>query len=198
LKVNGLAAEARVLQDLAPLRKAFEVGGVDRIELALRLLQRSAGREAAEVLPVVAVTRVIGLLTRGERGRAEQLDVGIEEHEARRHHADDLVRLAAEPQILADRIITAAKHALPETVREDDDLLLSELALRISEELAAIRLRPQDAEERRRDQHRLDALGFAESAAADRDAGLAEQRLLFERGHVATAIEVVGNAIGAA
>ena len=61
------------------------------------------------------------------------------------------------------RIIAAAEQPLPEAVRQDDDLLLAELALRFGEELAAIRLRAEHAEERRRDQHRLDAFGFAEA-----------------------------------
>ena len=159
--------------------------------------QRGAGLQAAELLPVVAVPRLVRFLARGERGGPEQLDLGIEEDEIRRQHADDLVGLAAEPQVLADRVVAAAKQPLPEAVREDDDLFLSELALLVGEQLAAKRLRAQHAEERRRDDHRLDALGLGEPGAAQRDAGLAKQRRLLERRHVALAIEVVGHAVGA-
>ena len=78
---------------------------------------------------------------------------------------------------------------------EDDDFLLPELALRIGEQLTAMRLRGEDAKEGRRDEHALDSLGLAEPAAADREAGLTEERLLLDRGHVAAAIEVVGDAV---
>ena len=126
------------------------------------------------------------------------MEIGIEEDEIRGQHADDLVGLAAQPDVLADRVIAAAEQPLPGAMGEDDDLLLSEFALLLGEELAAIRLRAEHPEERRRDEHRLDAFGLCQPAAADRDAGLAEQRRLLERRHVALAVEVVGHAVGAA
>ena len=66
---------------------------------------------------------------------------GLRNTKSLRQHADDLVRLAAKPKVLADRVIAAAEQPLPEAVRQDDDLLLPELALRVGEELAAKRLR---------------------------------------------------------
>ena len=42
------------------------------------------------------------------------------------------------------------------------------------------------------------AFGLRQPAAAERDTGLAEQRRLLERRHVALAVEVVGHAVGAA
>jgi hypothetical protein len=149
------------------------------------------------LLPVIAVPRVVRLFARGEGGRPENLNIGIEKHEGRRQHADDLVRLAAQPQILPHRIVAAAKSALPEAVREDDDFFLPEFALRLGKELAAQRLCAQRAEKRWRDGHGLDALRLRESGTAQRDAGLAEERRLFERRHVAFAIEVIGHAVGA-
>ena len=64
-----------------------------------------------------------------ERRGPEQLDLGIEEDEVRRQHADDLERLAAQPKVLPNRIVAAAKRPLPEAVSQDDDLFLPELGL---------------------------------------------------------------------
>ena len=80
-------------------------------------------------------------------------------------------------------------------MREDDDLFLPELALFFGEQLAAQRLRAEHAEERRRDDHRLDALRLRKPRPAQRDAGFAKQPRLFEHRHVALAIEVVGHAV---
>ena len=158
LEVDHVAAEARVLEDLLPLRKALEVRGVDRIQLALRLLERGARLQPSNLLPVVAVPGFVGLVARGERGGAEELQIGIEEDELPGQHADDLVGLAAQPDVLPDGVVAAAKQPLPGSVRKDDDFLLAQLALRLREELATIRLRAKHPEERRRDEHRLDCV----------------------------------------
>ena len=62
---------------------------------------------------------------------------GLRNTKSRRQHADDLVGLAAKAQVLADRVVAPAEQPLPEAVRQDDDLLLPELALRVGEELTA-------------------------------------------------------------
>ena len=77
----GHGVKAGVDQHFLQLRKALEVGGVDGVDLSLRLLDRAPGLSRPDLLPVVAVPTIVGSVLGGERHRRPQLHLGIDEAE---------------------------------------------------------------------------------------------------------------------
>ena len=156
---------------------------------ACACVERGAGREPADLLVVLAVARFFGPLLVGERERHPDSQIGIEEGEIRRQHADHLVELVVETEIAADDAVDPAGLALGERVAEDGHLLTPQLALVLREQSAARGVRPQDAEERWRHLHR----GYAFGARAFADSKPAEliERLRFEHRGQRQAVEVV-------
>jgi hypothetical protein len=119
--------EPGVDEQLFVLGKANEVGGVDRVDLLLGLLNARAGLEAPDVLPAVVVALLVVFLLRGERQRRPQHHVRVQKIEPLRHHADDVVRLAVEADILADRLRVASELRLPQRVAQHRLLLVAGL-----------------------------------------------------------------------
>ncbi len=195
LKVPDSRRELRVEQDRLERREPLEVLRVDGVDLRLRLLDARARLEPAHLLPVVAVPLRVGALLGSEGRRGPQLNLGIDESPPLRHHADDHERVAIDPQVLPHGIIAAGKQPLPQPVAQNDLALLSDLGIGLGKQPAAMRLGAQQAEERRRHRHAREPLGIALSLAANRHAGGAIHRELFERGHAGQPIEVVGNAV---
>ena len=177
--------DERLLQRTGPL----EDHAVQGVDACLRLRQRGAGREPADLLVVLAVAGFFGTLLVGEREGHPDSQIGIEEGEIRRQHADHFVELVVETEIAADDAVDAAGLALGERVAEDGDLVTPQLALVLREQPAAHGGRPQDAEERRRHLHRGHTLG-ARAFADSKPAELIE-RLRLEHGRQRQAVEVV-------
>jgi hypothetical protein len=185
---------------VAELREALDVGGVERVELRLQLLDRRAGTQAAEVKEAIARAGAVGLLFGGERQRNPELDALrgavvavvalLEEGELARHHADDRVRMAGprQPERAADDRRVAAVHALPEGVAQDDLLVVAHFAFGVGEGTAEDRRRAQDAEQRRRRAHAAQLLRHA--VDAHRIEPIGEQALFFQRGQRLAPIEV--------
>ncbi len=195
LKRLDLRVEPGVHQDFFQRRKSLEVCRVDRIDLGLRLLDRVARLEPSHLLPVVAVAALVGPIFRGKRHRHPQLDVGIDEAERGGHDANDAVQDAVHPKVASERVVSAAEEPLPQAIAEHDLLVVADLGFFLGEELPAMRLRLQEAEERRRHLHRRHAFDLAGALTANRHAGRAIHRNLFERGGLREAIVIVGNAI---
>ena len=95
--VDG-GVEPGVDQQFFILRKAQEVGGVERVDLLLGLLNARAGLEARDVLVAVVVALLVVLLLRRERQRRPQHHVRVQEIEPLGHDADDAVGLAVRRQ----------------------------------------------------------------------------------------------------
>ena len=150
------------------------------------------GLQPRDVRPVVAVPLIVGLLFGGEGDRQPHLDVGIEEPEVLREHADDRIRLAVDADVAADRAVLAAEPLLPRCVGEDRLLGLADFAVLFGKDPPAQRLRLQQPEQRRRRHHRADALRFP--LAAERHAARVIERLLLEDRRFAQPIVVVGHA----
>ena len=142
--------------------------------------------------PVVAVPPAVGLVLRRERRRKIRVDVGPQEAEVGGQDADDLVGLRVELHRSAHDVAIAAVLALPEPVAEDDDLLVSRLALFVGEDASERGPgRDEPEERRRREDHRQ-----ADRAvlAAERRALAAVERELLEHVGLFAAIVVVGHA----
>jgi len=147
VEAHHARVEAGVEEDGLHLWKALEVGGVQGVDLRLRLLRRRAGLEARDHLPGVAV--VPGLLRRGEGQRSPQHHGRLQEEEIPGHHAHHRVGLAPEAQVLAHDLRVGAL-ALPEGVAEHDFLLGPHLPFLLGESPAEEGPRAQEAEERGR------------------------------------------------
>ena len=157
-------AVARVEQRRLQAAGALDVRRRQPVDLRLRLLQRGALRQPGDGVMVLAVAGILRLLLGGERARDPDLDLGIEEDEALRRHADDAIRPAVQPEILSDGVLAAAQFAGPVVVADDDDIALPFLRLGLGEEAAARRGRAQHGEEGRRDllcREALDRAGVA-------------------------------------
>ena len=105
--------ESRVEQNLAEVWEQVEVGGVDGVELALRLRQVGACPQAPHLLPAVAVPLVVGTRRRRERDRPDDLDLGIDEAELRRQDPDHRHLAAVDAEGLAEHRGGAAQRPLP-------------------------------------------------------------------------------------
>ena len=110
---HELRVIARVDERAASTDRPLDDHGIEGVDARLRLRQRGAGREPADLLVVLAVARFFGTLLVGERERHPDSQLGIEESEVRRQHADDFVELVVEAEIAADDAVDAARRALP-------------------------------------------------------------------------------------
>ena len=156
--------------------KRSEVGHVQRIDLRLRLLQGRSRREPAQVLPVVAVARGVGLLGGGERQRPPQHHIGIEEREVTRHDADHRVGLSVNPQLVAQDLQIAAELALPQRVAQHHFLLVPDFSFLVGEGSPERRRYAEQAEERRGDVGGVDA--DRRAVLIDAEVAEVEQRLV--------------------
>jgi hypothetical protein len=130
------------------------------------------------------------LLRIGKRERQPRLHARVDEHEIGRHHADDGIGLAVDTHVTAQGV-SPAKKALPQSVAQYDRAVLSDLSFLVHEAASDPRRHPREAEERWRHPHHVNPFRRAIQIKA-RVAGV-EERLLFEDGHVAKAIVVVGD-----
>ncbi len=174
------------------LGKALVVARVDRVELLLRLRDRGAGLQAADHLPVVAVTLLVALVLGCERRGQPQVHVVPHERERRGHHAHDLVRLGAQTNGSADDVRVAAEVALPHAGRQNGFVLVTGLALRFREEAALQRRLAKDREQRRRCHDGRESLG--PFGRAERRARSTVDGDVREHGHLRLAIEIVRHA----
>src|SRR5258708_27002541 len=101
--------------------------------LRLWVFERSAVLQASDEgeRPAVAA----GRLFRVERDRRPDLRA-VREAEARRRHADDLVRLAVDDDGASDDRRVTVEAALPEAIADDDDMMTAE-RLVLAQEAAA-------------------------------------------------------------
>ena len=183
--------EAGIDHDLLELRKAIEVGGVQRVDLFLRALDCRSRFEARNLLEIVAVPRVVRFLERRESQRPPQHHVVAEVDEVLRHHADDRIGVPVQPDFPPDDGRVAAKGRLPKTVAQDDLLVVALLAFVLSERPAKKRLHAQYAEEGWRHIQGADAGRGA--VLIDVDARVVVKRLLLEDRDFPKAIEIVGH-----
>jgi hypothetical protein len=163
--------------------------------LLLRLADGGARPQPTDHGPVVAVPRFVGLLLDGEGERRPDLGIALEEEEIRRHHADDRVGRAVEPQVLAHGLVAAGKEPLPQGVAQDDLVLGADLAVFRAEQAAAQRLGAEEREKGRRDAKGRDP--GSRAFAAERQAAVPVHGDLLERGHVAEPVVIVRHAGGA-
>ncbi len=128
----------------------------DAAELAARLLDRDAVREARHDVEVARVAA-------GPRAREAQgsphLGV-LREGEARRHHADDRVHHAVELDRAKGPVVAPARAPLPQPVAQDRRRAAARLVLIAREAPPHDRRDPQGREERGRHARGLDALGL--------------------------------------
>jgi hypothetical protein len=193
LHLDRFRVESGVREDFFELRKALHVARVERVDLRLRLIDGPSRLQPADHLPVVAVPPIVRFVLGPEGDRDPQLRLAVQEQEVLRQHADDRVRDAVHPQVLSNRVVPSAEEALPEGVREDDLALLPDLAVGVDEQPAAMRLRPQDAEDGGRGLEPLHPLGLV--VGPDRLTALAIERLFLEHVDLAASVEIVGNAV---
>ncbi len=92
--------EARAIA--ADRAEAIEVAMDDQIGFVLRVGDRPAGREARDARRKFEASLRIGFLRGLECERHVERGLAVGEHEAARHHADDVVALAVEPDIASD------------------------------------------------------------------------------------------------
>ena len=169
------------------------VRSVQRVHLGPGLRHGRTGPEPADVHPTVVVPRVVRALLRREGQRRPHPNVGIDKKEAPRHDADNREGAGAEAYHPTHDAGVASVGLLPQTVAQDDLLVLAWLTLGLGEDPSEEGRNPQQAKERRRRGDADDALGRSveiECAAALE----VEQRLFFEGGHARQAIVVVGHA----
>ncbi len=181
------------------LREAPHGVGVQRVELRPHLLDRGLGAESANVEIAVACAPAVGFLFRREGQRNPELDVAriagmpliaaIEEREIRRHHANDGVGLAGPPesQRLSECIRSATVELLPQTVTDDDLLIVANLAFVVRERPSSSWFHPQHPEQRRCDAHAANLL--RDPSDRQRVVPEREHRLLFERGQCGQPVE---------
>ena len=103
--------------------------------LRLRVFERPAVLQPSDHREVAAVAR--GRLLRIERERRPDLRA-VGKREARRRHADDLVRLAVDDDAASDDRRVAVEAPLPNAVADDDDVMAAE-RLVVAHEAAAER-----------------------------------------------------------
>ena len=96
----------RVDQQLFEFRKALQVFLVQSIDLGLCLLQGRPRLQASDVIPIIAVMQ--GFLFGREREWHPQANLGLNEVEVARHHADDGERPAADPQCASQNCFVSA------------------------------------------------------------------------------------------
>ena len=129
----------------------------DRRELARRLLERSAIRQAPDhrEAMIAAVPRRIG------RERRQHLVIGAPLKRGRQH-ADHRVGQAVERQRSPNRIWIRPERAPPEPVADDDDARVAARPVFLIEEIAAERRRHlQRAQKRRGDVHAGHGFGIS-------------------------------------
>ena len=188
---RGHGVQAGRFDHLFRLGDALQVGRAERIDLRLRLRERGIARQASEIRPVVRVALCLLLIGEGEG--QPRLHLRIDQREVGRHHADDAVRLAVDAQV-ASNCIGIAEEPLAQPVAQDDDMILPQLTFVVGEGAPDPRRHADQAEERRRDLHGVDALGCAVQV----EAWIAhvEERLLVEHRQLASALEVIHHAGG--
>src|SRR5262245_45791522 len=104
--------------------KSFEVRGVDGVNLSLRLLDRSAWFQPSDLRRRVGLSRIFGLVLVRESIRSPESYFRIEESEVPGHHAHDGEWAAPDAYRLAhDRWICAIQLP-PQSIAENDLLLV--------------------------------------------------------------------------
>src|SRR5439155_20537925 len=112
-------SKAGIDEKLLHLGKTSQVGGVQRVHLRLRLLERGAGLQAADVVPAIAVAGVIGFHLRCERERRPETDLRVDERKAARHDADNGEWTARETKVAAEDRGVGAEELAPQPVTQD-------------------------------------------------------------------------------
>ena len=191
----------------AELRKALEHRGIERVDLRPHLLDRGAGPQPADVVEPVAGARRVGLLRFRERQRNPELNLvacrlrvtvaaAVEEREPAWHDADNRVALPCptQPQIPADHGLIAAVEALPQSVAENDFLVLADLALVVGKSPSQRRVDPQKPEQRWRRSHAAEL--FSGAVDGKRVEPELKRRLILECVDRGQAIEIRRRRVG--
>ena len=192
------SVEARVDDDLFQMRKAIEVRRIDRVDLTLCLLEAGARAEPRDLLPVVAVPALVAPLLGGEGDGRPELDFRVDESKSFRQHSNDGVEHTVDPQLAAHGIVASSEQPLPHAMAQHDLARLADLRVQLRKDLATVRLRPQQAEERWGHLQARDTLDLAAALPADSDARGSIHRDLIERGGLCEAVVVVRHPIGSA
>ncbi len=191
LQTNDHRVEASVDEDLFELRESLEVRRVQRVDLALRLLDGGIRFQSRDEHGIVAVPLLVGSLLRRERHRRPHRLVVIVRPETRRHDADDGVGPAVDAKLAADRMSIAAELAAPEPIAQHHDRLTTRLAFLRGERAADLRRHTSDLEERRGHRGRLNS--SRNTSLIDAAVVVPEHRLRLECRDVSQSIEVVGH-----
>src|ERR1700730_6382711 len=126
--------KSRIDQNLFELREFFQVRGIQSVDLRLRLCQRSARLQAADVIPVVIV--ILPLFLGCERERYPVAGFGINEKKAAGHDTDHGEGPAIESKFAAKHSSVARVELLPECVTEYHFLLSANLAFVVGKSAA--------------------------------------------------------------
>ena len=136
----------------------------DRVHLRVRLPDGDAGLHPRDDVHDSHRANARNRLIRDRRIRDVHLDRGRRKAEAGRHHADDLVRLAAERDAPPDDGCRSAELALPEIVAEHDQLVVRAAHhLFVARNAADFRRDAERVPEPRRDERGGDALRLADA-----------------------------------
>ena len=117
--------KSRPLEQSGQVRLAFEERDVDGVDFPLDLIDCHARCHPSHVIPVVG-HRVPDVVGKHERDPVTHF--GIEEREARGHHAHDGVGASGDPDRGSDHHRVRAEAIAPEPVAQDDPVLVADLA----------------------------------------------------------------------
>ena len=193
LQAHHARVEAGVLEDLAELREALEVRGVEGVHLRLGLLERRPRPQPARRARSCSSDAARRTWSWGAEGEGPPGHrPGIEGLDLRRHHPDDGIGRAVQTQLPADGRRVGAEDPSPQRLAQQDLPLVPDLALGLGERAAQRGRDGQHAEEGRGDVRHADPRGDA--LLPDGDAAVVEERLLGEHGDGTEPVVVVGDA----
>src|SRR5436853_7157618 len=135
--------------------------GGEGIDVRLRLFARDAGFHSRNQAEVMRASAIVAEVVSGKGYRLPELRLGVGELKTCGHHADDGVALAIEHDAAPDDLVIAGELALPETVAEYRDLIVTGLIFCIEKDPPAPRRRRQRREEAGCNERHIDAFRLA-------------------------------------
>ena len=161
----------------------------DRFEIAVQLVHRRTGPQAADAHRELEAARGIGGLLGAKRKRQPGVDLAAREAEALGHHADHSEGDAVETDVAVLHVRAPAEARDPEPVAQHRDAIVAADRFVFREPAAERGLRAEHVEQRRRRQRDQHALGPA--LRAERARLGAHDREIPERRRLNAPLEVV-------
>ncbi len=110
-----------------------------RIDLLLRLGKADAGREARDLIVILAPAAFLGAILGAERQGKPEPHFGIQEHERIGKDAHDFVAFTVDTDVASNGRVTAAEHACGIAIAQNSHTFATRLALFLLEQAPACR-----------------------------------------------------------